>query len=335
MNWLDVFNQDFFNVVSLTGALNRLPFVPGRLGRLGLFAPTPISTTTAVFEERYGRLALLQSKPRGSGDTQTGRRERRKVRAIPVPHIPLMDQILADDVQGVRAFGEESSTEVYTTVVNNRLQAMRQDHEVTAEYHRAGAIQGIVLDADGSELVNLFTVFGVAEPTQAITMTGDTGATKTSVLAAVRKIRDALGADSYGSIHAMCGDTFFDTLVAAPEVRSSYARWQEGEFMRTQQGSNEVGFTWGGITWENYRGKVGATNFIPAAQARIIPLGVPQLFQVFYAPADYIEAVNTMGQPFYAKQARMKFDKGIELETQSNPLHVCTRPTTLLKATIA
>jgi hypothetical protein len=335
MNWLDVFNQDFFNVVSLTGSLNRLPFVPARLGRLGLFSAVPITTTTAVFEEQYGRISLLQSKPRGSGETQTGSKARRKVRALPVPHIPTMDQILADDVQGVRAFGEETATEVFTTIVNNRLELRRQDHEVTAEYHRAGAIQGIVLDADGTELANMFTLFGVAEQTQAITMTGDTGATKTSILAAVRKLRNALGADSYNGIHAMCGDTFFDTLVAAPEVRASYLRYQENEFARTQQGSNEVGFTWGGVTWENYRGKVGATDFIPANQARLFPLGVPQLFQVMYAPADYIETVNTNGKPFYAKQARLKFDKGIELETQSNPLHVCTRPAVLVKATIA
>jgi len=60
---------------------------------------------------------------------------------------------------------------------------------------------------------------------------------------------------------------------------------------------------------------------------------VPNLFLTYYAPANYVETVNTIGLPVYAKQASMKFDKGIELETQSNPLNLCLRPTCLIRGT--
>ncbi len=46
-----------------------------------------------------------------------------------------------------------------------------------------------------------------------------------------------------------------------------------------------------------------------------------------------METVNTPGLPRYAKQARMKFDRGVELHTQSNPLPLCVRPHLLVKLT--
>ena len=52
-------------------------------------------------------------------------------------------------------------------------------------------------------------------------------------------------------------------------------------------------------------------------------------------PANYMETVNTIGLPYYAKQEPMDFDKGIEVETQSNPIHLCTRPAAICKLTAA
>jgi hypothetical protein len=50
-----------------------------------------------------------------------------------------------------------------------------------------------------------------------------------------------------------------------------------------------------------------------------------------YAPADYIETVNTVGIPRYSKQFRMPNDKGINLEMQTNALSYCIRPTVLVQ----
>lgn len=38
MPTLDIFNNDAFSVVSLTDAINKLPYVPGQAGRLRLRA---------------------------------------------------------------------------------------------------------------------------------------------------------------------------------------------------------------------------------------------------------------------------------------------------------
>ena len=54
-----------------------------------------------------------------------------------------------------------------------------------------------------------------------------------------------------------------------------------------------------------------------------------------FAPADFNETANTLGQALYAKQEPRKFDRGTDLHTQSNPLPMCHRPGVLIKLTAA
>jgi hypothetical protein len=61
------------------------------------------------------------------------------------------------------------------------------------------------------------------------------------------------------------------------------------------------------------------------------PLGTVDTFGTYFAPADFNETVNTLGQPLYAKQEPRKFERGTDLHTQSNPLPMCHRPGVLVK----
>ena len=56
-------------------------------------------------------------------------------------------------------------------------------------------------------------------------------------------------------------------------------------------------------------------------------------FATYFAPADFNETVNTLGQALYAKQEPRKFERGTDLHTQSNPLPMCHRPGVLVKLT--
>ena len=69
---------------------------------------------------------------------------------------------------------------------------------------------------------------------------------------------------------------------------------------------------------------------VTTTKAHLFPVGVPGLFRTVYAPADYVETVNTNGLPRYSKQWLSQNGKRIEMEAQSNPLSYCTRPTSLL-----
>jgi hypothetical protein len=103
---------------------------------------------------------------------------------------------------------------------------------------------------------------------------------------------------------------------------------QPGDFLRMQLARRA--FPYGGIMWEEYRGSVGGVDFIADDKVQFFPVGVPGLFRNPFAPADFTEAVNTLGLPRYAKQAPdLEFQRWVKLHLQSNPLPFCTIPRVL------
>lgn len=322
---LDVFKQDAFSVVTLTDAINKAPHKPGRIGSLGLFAARGIRSTTIVLEEKDGVIQLIQTTPRG-GPGNVQETKKRKARSFLVPHLELNDKVLADEVQGVRAFGSEDATQAVQTVIDEKLATAKSSHEVTIEHMRAGAIQGNVLDADESVLFNLFTEFGVSQQSHEIDLTGDVR----NECVAIQRLSEAeLGAEPVTGYRALCGDDFFDEFIQADAVKESL-KYQESALLRTDLRS---GFEYGGIIWENYRGKVGDVSFFPADEAFVAPIG-PAIFKTYFAPADFLETVNTIGLPYYAKIAEGEMNRHAKLHTQSNPLVICTRPRAVIRITL-
>ena len=62
----------------------------------------------------------------------------------------------------------------------------------------------------------------------------------------------------------------------------------------------------------------------------LVPEGVAGLFITRFAPADYLDTVNTLGLPYYA-DSQPKGRKGVKLEVQSNPLHLCLVPGAIIE----
>src|SRR5947209_1582015 len=116
---LDVFNGNAFGVVPLTDLINKLKSVPGRISSMGLFSTTSISTTSVAIEEKNGILTLVPPTPRG-GPGVTIDKPKRGIRLISVPHFEINDAIMAEEVQGVRAWGTESTTETVMGKVAER-----------------------------------------------------------------------------------------------------------------------------------------------------------------------------------------------------------------------
>lgn len=333
---LDIFNDDAFSLTQLTTAINDLPHVPGRLGRLGLFSESGISTTTVSVEKVGLTLSLVPSAPRGSSGQVKGI-DRRNLRNLSTVHLPQRDAINADALQNLRAFGSETEVTTVQTVVNQKLAKMKRDNDVTIEWQRMGAVKGQVLDSDGTTvLLDLFTEFGVTQSTLDFVLDSDTTKVKQKCTDLQRLVEDKLGGVQYTGLHVMCSAEFFDALVTHPAVEKAYDRWIDGEFLRTQQRNVGGGgmFEFAGVMFEEYRGKVGSTRFIGANKAYAIPLGVSDLFVTHYAPADYVETVNTIGLPYYAKQWIEQPGKRVELEAQSNPLNFCTRPSAVVELSI-
>ncbi len=329
MPTMDIFNNDAFSVSSLTKAINEQPHVPGRIGALGLFSEEGITTTSIQIEKVGETLSLVPAGERGAPASPASGDKRTMV-SFNAIHLPQRSTILADSIQNVRAFGSENELETVQNVVNQRLAKQRRKLDATIEYQRMGAIKGLILDADGAtELVNLFTQFGVTQQTLDMDLGGATDARVKSI-AAKRLVEAALGNGTYSGLRAMCASDFFDALISDADVKAAYDRYMDGEMLRNDP---RGGFFFAGVYWEEYRGTVGGTDFVGSGEAYLVPEGVPDLFVTHYAPADYMETVNTIGLPYYAKQEELRMGKGIDLESQSNPISICTRPRAIVKLT--
>jgi len=127
---------------------------------------------------------------------------------------------------------------------------------------------------------------------------------------------------------AECGSAFFADLVAHKEVRETYLNTAAAADLRSRI-ADEVSF--GGITFRRYRG--GAGFGVATDKAVFYPEAVDGLFEIYHAPADTFETVNTLGQPIYAWMIPDRDrDEWVRLEIESNPLPICSRPQVLRSA---
>jgi Phage major capsid protein E len=344
-NILDVFSEDAFSIVNLTDGINKLKFVPGRIGDMGLFTPSGVTTTTVAIEEKDGVLILVEPSPRG-GPGMTVEKKQRSMLDVRVPHFEINDTIMAEEVQGVRVFvpgmiGDMSTAAMVETVeskVYERAANHSQSMDATSEYSRIGAVKGIVTYAGGSTL-DLFKTFQVAQQAEINfdldNVNAADGALRKRCAGVIRSIGNELGAVPFTGAWAFCGDNYFDDLLGNKEVRDTFKNWTQAQILRDGYvGPNRSSwgmFEFGGIVWENYRGRVGDTDYVASDKCHLFPIGAPGLFRTYWAPADYNETVNTIGQRLYAKLYPMPNGKGVHYDVQMNELNICTRPRTLIQ----
>jgi hypothetical protein len=328
---LDIFQNDAFGVVSLTKAINDVPYEPKRLGELGWFSEEGVTTTSLMIEREGTTISLVPSGARGAPAKPVGP-DKRKVVPLPAVHLPQRATINADEVQNVRAFGSETDEMTVMSLVNKRLVKLRRNIDTTIEWQRMGAVKGQILDADGSVLLDLFQTFGLSKVTKALALNVDATKLRSLVVGAKRTMEVNLGGLGYRSIRTLCSASFFDAFVDHPAVQRAYDNFQDRAKL---QEDLRGGFMWGGVFWEEYRGNISGQPFIADGKAHMVPEGVPDLFSTTYAPADYMETVNTVGLPYYAKQELKEFNKGVEIEAQSNPITFCTRPDALIELSIS
>jgi len=156
-----IFEDDAFSVSSLTAAINEQEYLPGRISSLGLFREEGISTLTVQIEKDGDTLALVPAGERGTSGLVVGGTKRQLIPFNTV-HLPERFTIKADEIQGIRAFGTRSELQAVQDVVNARLAKARRQLDATHEFQRMGALNGQILDADGSTvLLDLYERFGV------------------------------------------------------------------------------------------------------------------------------------------------------------------------------
>lgn len=330
----DIFNNPAFGTAEMTEAINVIPTQYGLLNELGLFKEKGITTTTVQVEKKNGVLNVLSAVPADApGVVNTS--GKRELVSLSVPHFIVNDRINAADIQNIRKFGSSDELEAVQDVVNDKLAEMKAKHEITLEFLRAGALQGQIKDGDGTTLVNLFTEFGVTQHTQNFA-TGTASTNIPKILRDVKRyIEQNLKGETMSGILCLCSANWFEALIGHSSIKDAYNAYQGSTPYRDDL---RYTFEFNGIRFIEYEGSTtnaaGSTlRFVPDNEAIFLPLGTRNVFETVYAPADYVEAVNTIGLPYYAKQELADMGRGVNVQTQSHPLPICKRPDLLVKAT--
>ena len=326
-----------FTSSEMTDAVNKLPLAPMRFA--SMFESKGVRTTQVAVELKHGRITLIPDQERGAPpEPLAGRGQKREIKFLTTTHLPQADTLSPEDLQDVRAFG---STELVTpaSVINDKMAVLKRNLEMTREYHRLGAVKGIVLDADGKTVLhNLFTTFGVkqlkVDVTFPTTAADDANPVLASIVGAKRKAEQAMQGNPYTHFEAIIGSNFYDRLTGHALVRKYFEDWLA---RRQDFGDNDYrrrGFTYGSVTFYEASEVVGGLQLVDPDKGHLYPVG-PGIWKTWHAPADWMETVNTVGLPFYARMDEKPRSRGYDLEVQSNPLTLCLYPEALVELTAA
>lgn len=334
---INPFDESGYDLATMTRAINIIPNTYGRVRQLGLFMPDPVRTRTVILDETNGVITLLKTQPVGSPAPKK-KHAKAKTRSFIIPHIPYDDVILPSDLQAQREAGS-IDPKTLNTEMTKRLFEMRASHAITEEYLMVGALKGIILDADGTVLNNLYDEFGITMKSITFALANTATDITSKCRAVIRHIEDNLLGEVMSGVHCLCGPTFFDTLISHEKVEKFFLNHAKAIELAGGGQDPRKGFSFGGITFEEYRAKASDADgnvrqFIGDEDSHFFPIGTQSTFKIHHAPANYFETVNTYGQPIYAKQVMAANGKRIDVLTESNPLPLCRRPALLVKGLI-
>jgi hypothetical protein len=336
-----------YTYATLCGAVNSVPYEPGYLGKKGFYHYLGSRTRDVKLEFDGQTIGLIQSSAPMSPGVVVSRKPRTGL-SFRAPRLAMTIPVHATEVAEVRELGA-ADLEGVETQAGWRIRNAIRDLRSTWEWHALNGAMGILLDADGSVMINYFTAFGIAQPT--FDMTWSTAGTPLLMKCAaiLNQIEDALGGNfnpegsgaTNGIIPStpplvLCGRTFWQKLMSDASFATAFQFFQarDQRYLPLREDMRyKDDFEFGGIYWRQYRGSTQQTGqFIPAATAQVLINDLPGTYLGYFTPPEDVEdAVNKPGLPLVATVELMEHKAGIEFRIQSNPIHIMGRPAAALQ----
>ncbi|QFS83988.1 major capsid protein [Roseivivax sp. THAF197b] len=334
MAHIDIFKGDAFSAMELGEAIRIIPNQWGTIGEMGLFSPKSIRGTKFSVEMKNGVIQLVGSSERG---TPLGgqRRSKRDLVDFRTERFGKTSEINADDIDNIRAFGSVTELQDAEREVLDRQEDLRGSIDITREYLRSGALQGQVLDADGSVIVDLFDKFEITRKSVDFVFGTSTTDLMAKCREVTRHIRLNLLGDVMTGVQGLIHPDYTDKLMGHADFKERYKHYQNANGGDPLRDDTSDGFDFGGIRWKEYLaeapvpqedGTFLTREFLPQAEAVFFPLGTRQTFRQFDGSADYVGMANLPGEPFYSMVHIDPKGRFVEVEAMMQTLPICMRP---------
>lgn len=336
---------DLTKWVNLSPAVNKANAKYTLTETLGLFMPMPLEGKFVAIPRITQRDNLLEDIQWGAR-AQTIEGDTKAYLSLMVPRFPTTDSILPTDIGNNYRWEdviEGEQPETLVAVRDRKMSKHRQAFMDTWEKARMQLIiDGTVYAPNGTVVTNFYTEFGETRDDVAMSLNDETVDVQSEVEEIIASIQDNIKNGSVpGRFMAICGSTFFAALVKHPYVKEA-AKWVEfggqREDVLVGRLGNNLGLDaryraldFGGIYWVQDR------KFMTAAEARVFPLDVPEMFITYFAPHELTFGVQGQAaqQIYYFEKLIDDLPQEIKIHVESNFMNACMYPQAIVRVTIA
>lgn len=326
-------------VVDLSSDINIIPNEWGWVQRLGLFTPKYGRTKTVMVPRKTEDQHLMVDRNWDERNPTISGGQRDWI-TYAIPHYPVDDAILPNDIDGVIDFDSlirgGMQLETVGAVRAEKMARIRRAHATVLELARLQVLKnGTVYAPNGTVTTNYYTEYNISRETFGLNLASPTIRPSVGIGEAVGYLQDTLqNGEMASAFVALCSSDFFDDLVNNAFIQESYLYFQraQGENLlnATLNRGSRLGalsrqFEYGGVTFIEVRGGIGSTKYIEDGEAYMFPLGTEQ-FETWFAPANRLSTVNKAALESYYFEYPNSKDDIIEIMSETNFLNVLKRP---------
>jgi hypothetical protein len=356
-------------VTDWTKEVNEIDNQYGLINSKGLFEGTGVSQESIIFDKNLITRTLIPQSSKRGGEHSKGKDRKVETYALALPYFSHQDYVTPQDIQGWRQAGTDDKPRLLATAIADKWEDMKADFDQTSEYMKIRALTGSTVDPEGNVIADMFTVLGTTQETIDFELTNATADIDGTIAQLKRSVaKNAKAGGRIGRIEIMVTPEFFDALVSHPKLREAYLQYQASAPSDTIRADLARFESWGvvdtfvhkGMMFYSYdaefniestgAGSVDGIQVVKAFETLdgtgavvkdfandqggyTIVNGVSGAYRAYFGPANTLSGANSVGSEVHAYQYRDPKDKFHELELESAPLYILTKPQLAVKVT--
>lgn len=333
-------NRSLTNAFEVSDYTQELRLVPASwtlLGDAGLFETEALSTFTVSFEEQNGSLGLISDQVRGARP-QAANDVVRKLHSFNIPHFPIVDKILPQDLQSKSAYGDLSSADNLAAQLERKMLKIRKSFDVTKEVARFQMLTaGTVYAPNGTVVTDVYTDFGITK--KSVDFVLGTGTTDVAAKCeeVIAHMQDNLLTDGMiTGVTAYCSPEWFAKFIAHAKIVAAYQYYSSAvEPLRNRAGGSGMyrSFQYQGVNFVEVRTILAGQRLVPSGKVVFVPNGTEGIFKTYTGPANRIGYTGTVAEDTYLWTFTDQKLMGVDIEAEANFACLCRRPALMVEGT--
>lgn len=345
MEIINILENDAFSIASMTNGIETAPTQPRELKNEGIFVQEPIRSEIIAIEYSAGQFQIAPLDDRG-GVISSAEKQSRLIRYFATKRVARHDRIKASELGFVRQFGSDENRiveELQKEIAKRQTgpTGLMAQCENRLELMRLGALNGLLVDHNGSVVYDFFSEFGLAAPPTvfldiANKSEGDLRAAIESQITRPMK-RKAKGR-MFSQVSARCGEAAWDSLMKNKEFRERFHAAADAKMAaKLHEGTLGTEVSFAGVTWREYFGADDGTSVnLGVNDIRFYPGGESGIFKHILSPGEGFSSLGEQGKEWYTYLVndieRPNDPRWIDLYVEQYPMIVNSDPDLVFKA---